>query len=563
MKLPDLTAELIDHIFATLLDLIGPPKIIRLRVVNQFFADSIIHALTDSYIGSRNGSFHCWLDKWIIPPENRVSHRWGHYRRVSPPMMSRFIEARMQSADVEPALQCLRHVLNAIHDISPVPDLERTQLALQVYEAAADYLDWDMDHKFAQSWPGCKTRMESEQVDEERQTLLCAFIIINHMPTVQLLLEDDKIDINFESPIFGRTLQLAARWGRADLVKILLSRGADPRAVQVDARLLAAPDEIQGKLWGDFYSTHGNALGVAALAGHIGIVHTLLETQKDLPLDERFSDCCYGLISACRGGSIEVIEALLATLPDIPLHEKTLMFLTACRQGRLEVVKKMISMGVPADTELTQFALGCPRSGLQMAAMRGFTEIVQFLIDNTPSLYNRPEMRLFEIKPAMDLAVQRGHLECVRILYKVGDFSKYTLKSWLMGGAMPHTRLIRPLIDLGVDFNKLAYGKSISVAMEALLDAAEKNREPVARVLLELGVPPNSDDQHNNPVLRAKLYGSRDVLRTLLEFGGVDKDLSDSIYATEVESGKVPFPRPKGGGGCGDGDPSGWRGRDF
>ncbi|KAG4442846.1 hypothetical protein IFR05_001642 [Cadophora sp. M221] len=562
MKLPELTPELIDHIFAALLDLIGPPKILRLRVVNHFFDESIIRAVTDSFIRLRNGPFHYWLDQWITPPENRDRFRWTHYRRVSPPMMSRFIEARMQSDDIEPALQPLKHVLQVIHDICPVSDPETKKRALQVYEAAADYLDWDMDHKFAQSWPGSKIRVESEEVDIERQTLLGASIIIDHMPTVQLLLGDDKIDVNYESPIFGRPLQLAARWGRAELVKNLLSRGSDPRAAQVDAKLLSSPDQIQGKVWGVFYSTHGTALQVAALAGHIGIVYTLLEAQKDLPLDEKFSDCRYGLISACRGGSTEVVEALLATLPDLPPREKILMFLTACRQGRIEVVKKMVSMGVPPDVELTQFAEGCPRTGLQLAAMRGYTEIVQFLIENTPSLRSPPAMR-FQIKPAMDLALRRGHLECVIMLYHIGDFSKYPLKSWLMGGAIPHIRLIRPLIDLGLDLNKLATGKSISVGMEALLDAVERNRVQVARVFLDMGVPPNTEDQHNSPVLRAKLYGSHDVLRTLFEFGGVDIDLSNSVYAADVENGKVPYPPPKGGGGCGDRDPSGWRGRDF
>ncbi|KAH6690770.1 ankyrin repeat-containing domain protein [Leptodontidium sp. MPI-SDFR-AT-0119] len=562
MKLPDLTPELIDHIFAALLDLIGPPKILRLRIINHFFDESIIRAVTDSFIGLRNGPFHYWLDQWIQPPEKRDRFRWSHYRRVSPPMMSRFIEARMQSDDIEPALQPLKHVLQVMHDVCPVPDLETKPRALQVYEAAADYLDWDMDHKFAQSWPGSKIRMDSEQVDVKKQNLLGAAIIIEHIPTVQLLLGDSKIDVNYESPIFGRPLQLAARWGRAELAKILLSCGADPRAAQVDANVMSPADQLQGKLWGVFYSAHGTALQVAALAGHIGIVHSLLETQKNLPLDERFADCRYGLISACRGGSIEVVEALLAALPDLPPLEKTLMFLTACRQGRVEVVKKMMSMGVPPDVELTQFALGCPRTGLQLAAMRGFTEIVQFLIENTPNLHS-PAGMAFQIKPAMDLALRRGHLECVNMLYEIGDFSEYPLKYWLMRGAIPHIRLIRRLVDLGVNLDELATGKSISVGREALLDAVERNREPVARVFLELGVPPNSEDQHHSPVLRAKLYGSRDVLKTLMEFGGVDMDLSNSVYAADVEGGKVPYPRPRGGGGCGDSDPSGWRGRDF
>ncbi|KAH7348881.1 ankyrin repeat-containing domain protein [Rhexocercosporidium sp. MPI-PUGE-AT-0058] len=562
MTLPDLTPELIDHIFTALLDLIGPLKILRLRVVNQFFDESIVRAVTDSFISRRNGPFHYWLDQWIQPPENRDRFRWSHYRRVSPPMMSRFIEARMKSDNIEPALDPLKQVLQVINDEFPVSELEIRTRALKVYEAAADYLDWDMNHKFAQSWPGTKKRMVLEEVDENKQTLLGAAIIINHISTVQILLGDDKVNINYESPIFGRPLQLAARWGRAELVKSLLSRGADSVAAQVNANALYSADHLQGKVWGVFYSTHGTPLQVAALAGHTRIVQSLLEAQKDILIDQSLSGPSCALMAACRGGSLEVIEVLLAALQNLPPSSKTVMFLTACRQGRLEVVKKMLSMGVPPDVELKQFALGCPRTGLQFAAMRGSTEIVQFLIENTPSLHS-PEGIKFQVKPALDLALRRGHLECVQMLYRLGDFSQYPLKSWLTRGAIPHVRLIRHLVELGVDQNQLATGKSTTVGMEALLDAAERNREPVVRALLELGISPNSEDQHNSPVLRARLFGSGDVLRTLLKFGGVDIDLSNSVYATEVKNGKVPYPPRRVEGGCGDRQPSGWRGRDF
>lgn len=132
---------------------------------------------------------------------------------------------------------------------------------------------------------------------------------------------------------------------------------------QVKGDMFSPEDHMQGKVWGVFYSTHGTALQVAALAGHINIVQTLLEAQGDLPLDNNFPDARYALCSACRGRSVEVLEALLHALPDLPTLVKSGMFMTACRQGRLNVVKRMVDLGAPPNHQLMLFAPSYARSG--------------------------------------------------------------------------------------------------------------------------------------------------------------------------------------------------------
>ena len=49
MELPVLPAELIDHVFAALLDVIGPVKALRLRVVNRKFKSTLpVHRIANS-----------------------------------------------------------------------------------------------------------------------------------------------------------------------------------------------------------------------------------------------------------------------------------------------------------------------------------------------------------------------------------------------------------------------------------------------------------------------------------------------------------------------------------
>ncbi|RDL31973.1 uncharacterized protein BP5553_09375 [Venustampulla echinocandica] len=558
MQLPEISAELIDHIFAALLDLIGPKKTLRLRVVNQFFNDTIVRAVTDSYVRYRNGPFHYWLDKWIKPPKERS---WSQYRRVSPPMMCRFIEAQMKSDFVQLPLLALRDVLQTLDELSPVSEPERKKRARQIYQAAADYLDWDRDHKFALSWPGNNPRIESSDVDEKRQILFGAAVVSGNISTVRNLLEDAPVDVNYESPYLGRPLQLAARWGHIVILELLLVHGADPVAMQVQTNQLHPADHYQSRSWGMYYSSHGSALQVACLARHVSIVRTLLRPQNALPSEH----CRSALCSASRGGHVQVIQALLEALPDLDAAWKHHTLLTACRQGSLEVAKMMIRLGVPPHFISTRY--GCrPHTALRVAAMRGHANIVRLLIENLPDICNDRQALLEMIKIPMDLAVRYGHLECVDALFNLGGFNtNYYWAHRLITGAIPHLALVRLLVRLGIDLDQIGPGKDITLGQDALLDAVERDREPVVRVLLELGVPPNSPNQLTHPVLRAKVYDNGDVLKTLLEFGGDDIDVLGSVYTADFkfEAGREPYPRRIGDRSRGDDYPKGWRGRDF
>ena len=206
----------------------------------------------------------------------------------------------------------------------------------------------------------------------------------------------------------------------------------------------------------------------------------------------------------------------------------------------------MISVGVSPACEVVVPGWGeC--GGIQFAAMRGHASIVRFLIENQPNICTRNN-RPYHIERPMAVALRYGHLECVEALFNLGGFTDYQWASRLINGAVPHVAMIRLLVSLGINLNLLCPKEEISLGEEALLDAVERGREPVVRVLLELGVSPNSPNQKTHPVLRAKVYDKGEVLETLLEFGGNDINVLDSVYAADCEAGKTPYPQKIGGG---------------
>ena len=162
--------------------------------------------------------------------------------------MSLFIEAQLRSDFVDLPLSALREVLQSLNEIEPLSELEESSLrARKIYEAAASFLDWDADHKFASSWLGDTPRRESSSVDETKQTLLAAAVVVGSLSTVQKLLEDPSIDVNYESPFLGALLQLAARRGDAEILNLPSRPWSEPMYYPSTIRSFQSSRILQGQ----------------------------------------------------------------------------------------------------------------------------------------------------------------------------------------------------------------------------------------------------------------------------------------------------------------------------
>jgi ankyrin repeat protein len=113
----------------------------------------------------------------------------------------------------------------------------------------------------------------------------------------------------------GSALECAAFYGHVDVVRVLLTAGADPHAAD------------------------GDALRHAATYGHAEIARLLLATSPDLHADDHVA-----LRVAARYGHADVVRVLLAAGVDVHAHGEYALFVAADNE-RTEVVRILLAAG--------------------------------------------------------------------------------------------------------------------------------------------------------------------------------------------------------------------------
>jgi ankyrin repeat protein len=151
-------------------------------------------------------------------------------------------------------------------------------------------------------------------------------------------------------------LILAATYGRTEIVKLLLEKGAD---VNLGNEGSETP------------------LHYAARHGHIKVMEILLENGADV--SEKGTGCGMPLQWAAQTGQIKAAELLLAHGADI--HQKGTdewtALGTAVSHGQVEMVKYLLSKG--ADVNARAIYGGTP---LHVAAWRNYVEIGRILLEH-------------------------------------------------------------------------------------------------------------------------------------------------------------------------------------
>lgn len=197
-------------------------------------------------------------------------------------------------------------------------------------------------------------------------------------------------DINVKNEQGFTPLHVAAIRGNSEIVECLLERGADVHGLA---------DVESEDYWDDQFSDYdlprviGTPLHEAARYGHAQVVNLLLSRGAAINFGD--SSCCSALLVAIVVGHPDVVAVLIKhgadlTLPagghdycfDVDDAEGNNMPVNAPIQvaaylGRLEIVKQLLKAGVPVNTEANN-----GWTALHAAICGGKIEVAKLLIEN-------------------------------------------------------------------------------------------------------------------------------------------------------------------------------------
>ena len=361
---------------------------------------------------------------------------------------------------------------------------------------------------------------------------------------LQLLL--DKADVETKNKRGETALYLAAKLGRADMVKSLLDKGADPAVAdnQGDSPLLVAIQAGQSATVAALLqskkidvnkadpATGQTALQRAAIVGNTQIADALMgsgadtqikdaqgKTASDLANDNNHPDVARTIqdhvktvtdnlvFDALEGKWDDALAALTAGADvNAAYHiggKTALMYAAAA--GETSFVRALLDKGAAINATDT-----LDYTALMSAASKGNTEVVQLLLDHRADLSRGNSLK----QNAAYLAAYYHHGDTAQVLIqRLKDLDAEMV-------------LAAKSNDAGAVTDRLAWGADLEAVdadgSSALTVAAGSGAESVAELLLARGANANVvNGSGTTPLMAASAGGSLPLVALLLESGAV------------------------------------------
>ncbi|KAI2769020.1 ankyrin [Daldinia loculata] len=490
-------ASVIEYLVLT----VGIYKAVRLRLVNKAFNSEILFAICNKQVIDIDDLATPWVSSRITPS---IKAQIFLYR------------SRSGKGKQDSYVTTITNVNKAIDLLTQQTEEGRDKQHQIIAEAICTMHPHSIEHW--QSTININTHIEA-------QNILSGAIVLGNLPLVESLLEapNTLARVNFETPYFGRPLQLAAVWGHLHIVRYLIHRGADPRASSYDSEDDGGPDwRPNGKGFIDdkqryYRKPRGSALRAAALGGHEDIVNLLLKPEHRLSTSKE--EYFRAIMAAARGGHPNICQLLIA-LTGKPLRHLTRLrdeiFGEATFHGREEVVQMVLDSGLDIDAKPRQEEIYV--SALDIAATRGDIRMVRFLLDRGASI--RPPVML--TANPIKSAASGGHQEVMEILLEHGANDERLLEVATNRG---QARLVKWLLakDPSQVTRADRYGQ-YTVGVSALLYAIRIKNPDIIALLADAGVslkgiPDTGFIPHGD-----ELLSSVWILDLLVSLGVVDLD---------------------------------------
>lgn len=312
-------------------------------------------------------------------------------------------------------------------------------------------------------------------------------------------------------PVSGSfPLLLAANYGYADCVSLLLENGADPNRITEGGGFFFFP------------------LHLAARNGHAFCVRLLLEKgAKPNQIDE--TSGAFPLLIAAQNGHADCVRLLLdANAEPIQVNEinGNIPLVMATQNGHVDCVRLLLDKGANPNQVSEKSGI----FPLLLAGQNGYSDCVRLLIDK-----GADPNQVHESTGTSPLhqAAQRGHVDCVRLLLDRGaDPNKKNDLPLLAAASEGYAGCVSLLLDKGADPD----GSDEASGFFPLLLAAKNGHPECVRLLLENGADPNRIHWTDgaSPLRLAAQNGHVDCVQLLLEKG------AEPNYVSE-ESGTFPL----------------------
>jgi len=358
-----------------------------------------------------------------------------------------------------------------------------------------------------------------------------------------------RVDVDSRNDANDTPLIIASRNGHVQVVKMLLSAGADPDASNHSRATALSNASENGHLdvikllldaGANIHTKNADGmtpLALAAANGHTKAVELLLLRGADLKARTEKGDTALSLAAA--GGHLETVKLLVRWSADFRAEEVNAngAILQAARHGHGDVVKTLLvkTRGIKLKSERLlehQLFLGILRgdaknvaeavqagadlsceaesgdTALTLAAALGYKDLVKFLLNR--------EGPIMKIDPsALMFAARNGHTEIISSLLAAGlnvnSVDKDGATALMMCSERGHVEAARQLLFGGANVNASAKNGTT-----ALMKAAENGNTEILRLLISYEADVNATDREGNTALMlASAKGHLDAVKIL------------------------------------------------
>jgi ankyrin repeat protein len=363
-------------------------------------------------------------------------------------------------------------------------DVETAQAAVRLLSAEnTAYLNWLQIYDPENPW---------DRPDSTRSLGIVAHPIyyaalFGLADVVDLLLEKGA-DANAQGGQYGNALQAAAGSGHERTVQLLIAHGA-----QIDS----------------LNPRYGSALQNASEGGHHQVVNHLIHAGADVNLQD--GDYGSALDLAIGNEHAAVVKLLLENGADVELisHDGQTPLNSASAKGHIGIVKLLLECG--ADVSATNDEGWTP---VNLASDHGHLEVAKLLIESGADITFASSRGWTPINSASDT----GHLDVVRLLLDKGaDLSIPGQDGWtplIAAASNGHCDVVRLLLKH--DKDKIVLDFRSTKGRSALFCAAANGHTDVMKLLLIEGAKLDLEDVHGETALTIAAISGRINILTLL-----------------------------------------------